>query len=38
VNVNITVNRQPQQLGGQTTEGFQVGGTLGYRISQKLSP
>jgi hypothetical protein len=37
VNVNITVNRQPQQLGGQPTEGFQVGGTLGYRISRKLS-
>jgi len=38
VNVNITVNRPPQQLGGQPTEGFQVAGTLGYRISQKLSP
>ena len=38
VNVNITVNHPPQQLGGQPTEGFQVGGTLGYRISQKVSP
>jgi hypothetical protein len=37
-NVNVNFNRQLQQLGGQTTEGFQVGGTLGYRISQKLSP
>jgi len=37
-NVNVNINRQPQQFGGQMTEGFQVGGTLGYRISQKVSP
>ena len=37
-NVSVNFNRQQQQFGGQTTEGFQVGGTLAYRISQKVSP
>jgi len=33
--VNVNINRQQQQFGGQQVEGFQVGGTLGYRITQK---
>jgi hypothetical protein len=38
-NVNVTINRQQQQIAGQQVEGFQVGGTLGYRITQKaVSP
>lgn len=36
-NVNVNINRQQQQFGGQVTEGFQVTGTLGYRISQKVA-
>ncbi|HEY6256662.1 MAG TPA: hypothetical protein VIY51_12795 [Xanthobacteraceae bacterium] len=36
-NVNVNINRQQQQIGGQQIEGFQVGGTLGYRISQKAA-
>ena len=36
-NVNVNINRQPQQFGGQVTEGFQVTGALGYRISQKVA-
>jgi hypothetical protein len=34
-NVNVNINRQRQQLGGQQVDGIQVGGTLGYRITQK---
>jgi len=34
--VNVNLNRQ-QQLGGQQVEGFQAGGTLGYRITQKAA-
>jgi hypothetical protein len=34
-NVNVNINRQQQQIGGQQVEGFQAGGTLGYRITQK---
>lgn len=37
-NVNVNINRQQQQFGGQAIEGLQVGGTLGYRISPKVSP
>ena len=37
-NVSVNINRQQQQFGGHATEGFQVGGTLGYRSSQKVSP
>jgi hypothetical protein len=33
--VNVNINRQPQQFGGQSTEGLQVSGQLGYRITQK---
>jgi hypothetical protein len=33
--VNVNINRQPQQFGGQQTEGFQVSGQLAYRITQK---
>jgi hypothetical protein len=33
--VNVNINRQQQQIGGQQVEGFQAGGTLGYRITQK---
>jgi hypothetical protein len=33
--LNVNINRQQQQLGGQQVEGFQVGGQLGYRITQK---
>jgi hypothetical protein len=33
--VNVNINRQQQQVGGQQVEGFQAGGTLGYRITQK---
>ena len=36
-NVNVNINRQLQQFGGQQVEGFQVGGTLGYRITQKAA-
>lgn len=36
-NVNVNINRQQQQFGGQATEGFQATGTLGYRISQKVA-
>jgi hypothetical protein len=36
-NVNVNINRQQQQFGGQQVEGFQVGGTLGYRITQKAA-
>jgi hypothetical protein len=36
-NVNVNINRQQQQIGGQQVEGFQAGGTLGYRITQKAS-
>ena len=36
-NVNVNINRQQQQIGGQQVEGFQVGGTLGYRITQKAA-
>jgi hypothetical protein len=36
-NVNVNINRQLQQVGGQQVEGFQVGGTLGYRITQKAA-
>jgi hypothetical protein len=35
--VNVNINRQPQQFGGQQVEGFQAGGTLGYRITQKAA-
>ncbi len=36
-NVNVNINRQRQQIGGQQVDGFQVGGTLGYRITQKAA-
>ncbi len=35
--LNVNLNRQSQQLGGQQVEGFQAGGTLGYRITQKAA-
>jgi hypothetical protein len=35
--VNVNINRQQQQIGGQQVEGFQAGGTLGYRITQKAA-
>jgi hypothetical protein len=35
--VNVNINRQQQQIGGQQVEGFQAGGTLGYRITQKAT-
>jgi hypothetical protein len=35
--VNVNINRQQQQFGGQQVEGFQAGGTLGYRITQKAA-
>ncbi len=35
--VNVNLNRQQQQFGGQQVEGFQAGGTLGYRITQKAA-
>jgi hypothetical protein len=35
--VNVNINRQQQQFGGQQVEGFQAGGQLGYRISQKAA-
>jgi hypothetical protein len=36
-NVNVNINRQQQQIAGQQVKGFQVGGTLGYRITQKAA-
>jgi hypothetical protein len=35
--VNVNINRQQQQIAGQQVEGFQAGGTLGYRITQKAA-
>jgi hypothetical protein len=35
--VNVNINRQQQQFGGQQVEGFQAGGQLGYRITQKAA-
>jgi hypothetical protein len=35
--VNVNINRQPQQFGGQQVEGFQAGGQLAYRITQKAA-
>ena len=35
--VNVNINRQPQQFGGQQVEGFQAGGQLGYRISPRAA-
>jgi hypothetical protein len=35
--VNVNINRQQLQIGGQQVEGFQAGGTLGYRITQKAA-
>jgi hypothetical protein len=35
--VNVNLNRQRQQFGGQQVDGFQAGGTLGYRITQKAA-
>jgi hypothetical protein len=35
--VNVNINRQQQQMNGQQVEGFQAGGQLGYRITQKAA-
>ncbi len=35
--INVNINRQQQQVSGQQVEGFQVGGSLGYRITQKAA-